>query len=157
SPAVGSLNDRGVLVDPDAAQTLGPDCDPRLDTLGWELREQVEVRDDEMAVENAESVAHGYALGEPGGVELVWGVALFTEHHRSGVSSRPDAVGTIATRARGFPTPSRISRSRSSIAGVNSPDPTRINRPRVNPCSRRPGRACRETAGTCDRSCGGSV
>src|SRR6266849_10692039 len=82
-PATSSFDDRGVLVDADPAQALGPRRDPRLNALGGKLREQSEMRNDEVASENAESVAYGHALRKAGHIEIVGCVALLAEHHRA--------------------------------------------------------------------------
>ena len=66
-----------------------------MDALGGELREQIEVRDDEVASENSESVADGHALRQAGRVEVVGRVGLLAEHHRAGARASEHRAGSV--------------------------------------------------------------
>src|SRR2546427_13278687 len=75
-PARAVLYHRGVLVDADAAAAWGPEGDPVLDPGRWKTRQEIEVRNDEVAGQDTQAVAQPDTTRHPVLVEVVGRVAL---------------------------------------------------------------------------------
>src|SRR6267143_6594150 len=89
---------RGVLVDADAAAAWWPEGDPVFDPGGWKTRQEIEVRNDEVAGQDTQAVAQPDTTRHPVLVEVVGRVASLPEHHRP--CARASEHRTAAVPAR---------------------------------------------------------